>query len=79
MIVANAQQNHAGAYEGPFILPLVVDTGKMDNVQLALYLAVMHHGFACFWEGDMTPASKQTVTVTSDWFLDYLKDRRAKQ
>lgn len=78
MTVANARTTHSGPYEGPFVLPLTVDTGSMDNVQLALYLAVMHHGFACFWEGEMTPASKQTVTVSADWFLDYLKTRADK-
>lgn len=54
-----------------FTLPMVVDPSKLTTKQFALYLAVMHHGFAALSERGV-PTSKNTVTVTADYFYDYL-------
>lgn len=72
-MMSNSNSNLGDAM--PFVIPLPAPPADMNKVEFSLYLSVLHHGFACLWDGDMTPASKQTVTVTADWFLDYLNKR----
>ena len=63
---------------GPFILP-PTPPSQMDDIQLALYLSVLHYGLANLWEGDATPASKQTVAIGGDYFLNWIEKQRAQR
>lgn len=56
-----------------FVLPMVLDSSALSPAEFSLYLAVLHHGFSCFWAGDSKPASKEKVAQTADYFLGHLK------
>lgn len=49
-------------------LPVVVVPAQMDEVQTALWLAVMHHGLSNLAQ-KAAPASKETVATTAAYFL----------
>ena len=56
-----------------FAFPIVLDPSAMPSKELSLYLAVMHHGLATL-SNHGTPASKETVTRTAEFFRHYLLD-----
>jgi len=59
----------------PFLLSLTPPPGA-DDVQLAFYGAVVHHGLTCVGRTDTTPTSRQTVGLTADYFLAQIAKMR---